>query len=78
MYSKKEQKADLLLQLKSEWLSCNCVDLPPVISVESAGVYIPIWKNEILLAAVHKSPCRTGRNTNVVEPLGFRNKCAVA
>jgi hypothetical protein len=44
MSSKKEQKADLLLQLKSEWLSHTCVDLRPVISVETAGVYIPIWK----------------------------------
>jgi hypothetical protein len=67
MSSKKKQKADLLLQLKSEWLSHNCVDLPPGILVETAGVYIPVWKSEILLAAIYKSPCRTGRNTNVVE-----------
>jgi hypothetical protein len=44
MSSKKEQKADLLLQLNSEWLSHNCVDLPPLISVETAGVYVPVWK----------------------------------
>jgi stringent starvation protein B len=44
MSSKKAQKADLLLQLISEWLSHNCVDLHAVISVETAGVYIPVWK----------------------------------
>ena len=78
MSSKKEQKADLLLQLKSEWLYHNCVDLPPVISVETAEVYITVWKSEILLAVIYKSPCRTGRNTNVVELLILRNKCVLA
>jgi len=78
MSSKKEQKADFLLQLKSERLPHNCVDLPPVISVETAGVHVPVWKSEILFAAIYKSPCRTGRNANVVELLGFRNKCVLA
>jgi len=78
MSSKKKQKADLLLQLISEWLSRNCVDLPPVISVETAGVHVPVWKSEISLAAIYKSPCRTGRNANVVELFGFRKKCVLA
>jgi len=78
MSSKKEQRADLLLQLKSEWLYHNCVDLPTAISLETAGVHVLVWKSEILFAAIYKSPCTTGRNTNVVELLGFRNECVLA
>jgi hypothetical protein len=36
----------------------NHVDLPPLISIEATGVCIPIGNNEILLAAVYRSPGR--------------------
>jgi hypothetical protein len=36
----------------------NHVDLPNLVSVEATGVCIPIGNNEVLLAAVNKSPGR--------------------
>jgi exonuclease III len=35
------------------------VDLPPLISVETTGVCLPIGKQEIPIATVYKSPGRT-------------------
>jgi hypothetical protein len=34
----------------------NPVDLTPLVSVEATGVCIPVGNNEVLLAAVYKSP----------------------
>jgi hypothetical protein len=36
----------------------NHVDLPPLVSLEATGVCIPTANNEILFAAVYKSPGR--------------------
>jgi hypothetical protein len=35
------------------------VDQPPLVSIEAAGICIPIGNCEVLLAAVYKSPNRT-------------------
>jgi exonuclease III len=40
-------------------ISHKHVDLPPLISVETTGVCIPIGNRKILLAAIYKSPGRT-------------------
>jgi exonuclease III len=34
----------------------NHVDLPPLVSIEARGVFLPIGNNEVLLAAVSKPP----------------------
>jgi hypothetical protein len=49
-------------------------DLPPLLSVETRGVCIPIGNTEMLLAAVYKSPQRLWTDTDITELLGFRNK----
>jgi hypothetical protein len=54
------------------------VDLPPLISVEATGVYTPIGKREILLAAVYKSPDRTWSDAHIAELVNFRHKCILA
>jgi hypothetical protein len=51
------------------------VDLPPLISVEATGVYIPIGNREALLAAVHKSPGRAWSDADIAELLNLRHKC---
>lgn len=78
MSARKGQKADLLLQLKREWLHTDCVNVPPVISVEVTGVCVRTGKSEILLAAIYRSQCRRRRNTIVIQLLGFRNVCVQA
>jgi hypothetical protein len=42
---------------------CMNVDLPPLVSVEAIGVCIHIGNQEVLIAAVYKSPGRTMRCT---------------
>jgi hypothetical protein len=45
------------------------VDLPPLVSVEATGVYIPIGNSEVLLAAVYKSPGRAWSDADITELL---------
>jgi hypothetical protein len=54
------------------------VDLPPLVSVEATGVCIPIGNQEILLAAVYKSPGRTWTDAEITELLSFRHTCILA
>jgi hypothetical protein len=54
------------------------VDLPPLVSVEATGVCIPTDNQEILLAAVYKSPGRTWNDADITELLRFRHKCILA
>jgi hypothetical protein len=63
------------LPLQSEKASPSHVDLPPLISIEATGVYIPIGTKEILLAAVYKSPGRTWSDADIAELLSFKHKC---
>ena len=53
-------------------------DLPPLVSVEAAGVCIPIGNNEVLLAAVYKSSRRAWSDADIIELLGVRNKSILA
>jgi hypothetical protein len=52
----------------------NHVDLPPLVSVEATGVCIPIDKNQVLLAAVYKSPGSAWSDADITELLSFRRK----
>jgi hypothetical protein len=54
------------------------VDLSSLISVEATGVCIPIGNQEILLAAVYKSPEQTWNDADIIELLSFRHKCILA
>jgi hypothetical protein len=54
------------------------VELPPLISVEASAVYIPIGNQEILLAAVYKSPGRTWSDADIAELLSLRHKYILA
>jgi hypothetical protein len=54
------------------------VDLPPLISIEATGVYIPNGTKEILLAAVYKSPRRTWSDAGIAELLSLKHKCILA
>jgi hypothetical protein len=56
----------------------NHVDLPPLVSVESTGVCIPIGNSEVLLTAVYKSPGRASSDADIIEPLSFRRKSILA
>jgi exonuclease III len=51
------------------------VDLPPLISIEATGVCIPIGNNEILFAAVYRSPGHAWIDADITELLSFRKKC---
>jgi exonuclease III len=52
----------------------NHVDLPHLFSVEATEVCITIGNNEVLLAAVYKSPGRVWSNADITELLSFRRK----
>jgi exonuclease III len=52
--------------------------LPPLISVEATGVYIPIGNREVLLAALYKSQGRTWSDVDIAELLNLRHKCILA
>jgi exonuclease III len=54
------------------------VDLPPLVSIEATGVYIPIGNKEVFLAAVYKSPSRTWSDTDIMKLLAIRNKTVLA
>jgi hypothetical protein len=54
------------------------VNLPPLISIEATGVYIPIGTKEILLAAVYKSPRRTWSDADIAELFRLKHKCILA
>jgi hypothetical protein len=54
------------------------VDIPPLISVEATGVCIPIGNQDILIAAVNKSPGRIWNDEDITELLSFRHKCILA
>jgi endonuclease/exonuclease/phosphatase (EEP) superfamily protein YafD len=57
----------------------NYVEIsPPLISIGTTGVSIPVGKKEILLAAVYKSPSRDWSDTDIDELLGLRNKAVLA
>jgi hypothetical protein len=56
----------------------NHVDLPPLVSVEEAGVCIPVGNSEVLLAAVYKSPGKAWRDADIIELLSFRRKSILA
>jgi hypothetical protein len=56
----------------------NHVDVPPLISIEATGVCIPIGNNEILLAAVNRSPGRAWSDADITELLSFRKNCILA
>jgi exonuclease III len=56
----------------------NHADLPPLVSIEATGVCIPIGNNEVLLAAVHKSPGHTWNDADIIELLNFRSKSLLA
>jgi hypothetical protein len=49
------------------------VDLPPLVSVEGTGVFIPIGNKEILLSTVYKSPGRTWSDEDITELLSLRD-----
>jgi exonuclease III len=54
------------------------VDLPPLVSVEATGVCIPIGNQDVLIAAVYKSPGCTWNDADISELLGFRHKSILA
>jgi exonuclease III len=56
----------------------RCADLPPLLSAEATGVWIPIGNTEMLHASVYKSPQRLWGDTDNTELLGFRNKSILA
>jgi hypothetical protein len=68
-------KAKLLLQLRKA--SHTCINLPPLLSVEAAGVCIPIGNTEMFHAAVSNFHKDCGV-TDITELLGFRNKSILA
>jgi hypothetical protein len=51
------------------------VDLPPFVSVEATGAFIPVGKREVLLAAGYRSPGQTRTDADITELLSFRDKC---
>jgi len=52
----------------------NHVDLPPLASVETTEICIPVGNSEFVLAAVYTNPGRTQSNANIIMHLSFRNK----
>jgi hypothetical protein len=48
--------------------------LPPLVSIEATGVCVPIGNNEVLLAAVYKSPGHALNDADVTDLLSFRHK----
>jgi hypothetical protein len=54
------------------------VGLPRLVSAEATGVCIPIANQEVLIAAVYKSPGRTGNDADITELLSFKHKCILA
>jgi exonuclease III len=54
------------------------VDLLPLVSVEATGVCMTIGNQEILLAAVYKSPGCNWNDADITELLSFRYKCILA
>jgi hypothetical protein len=56
----------------------NHVDLPHLVSVEAAGVCIPVGNNAVLLTAVYKSPGRALNNADITELLSFKPKTNLA
>jgi hypothetical protein len=56
----------------------NHVDLPPLVSAEATGVYIPIGNSEVLLTAAYTSPGRAWSDADITELLSFRCKSILA
>jgi hypothetical protein len=50
----------------------------PLISVEATRVCLHVGNNEVLLAAVYKSPGRPWSDADIIELLGFRRKTILA
>jgi hypothetical protein len=45
----------------------NHVELPPLVSIEATGIYLPIGNSEVLLAAVYKSLGRAWNDPDVID-----------
>jgi hypothetical protein len=56
----------------------NHVDLPPLISVEATEVGIPVGNEEVLLAAIYKSPGHPWSDADIIELFGFQIKTILA
>jgi hypothetical protein len=56
----------------------NYIDLPPLVSIEFAGVCILIGNSEVSLAAVYKAPGHTWNDADIIELLNFRHKLLLA
>jgi hypothetical protein len=56
----------------------NHVDQPLLVSIEVPRVCIPIGNNEVLLAAVLKSPGHVWNDKDIIELLSFRHKSLLA
>jgi hypothetical protein len=56
----------------------NHIDIPTLVSVEVAGVCIPIGNSEVLLASVYISPNRAWSDADITELLSFRCKSILA
>jgi hypothetical protein len=54
------------------------VDLPPLVSVETTRICIPIGNSEVLLAAVQKSPGHAWNDADIIERLRFIRKSLLA
>jgi hypothetical protein len=51
----------------------NHVDLPPLVSIEATGIWVPIGNREVLLAAVYKPPGRSWSVADVTDLLNVRS-----
>jgi hypothetical protein len=56
----------------------NNIDLTPLVSVEATGVCVVIDNNEVLRAAVCKSPGHAWIDADIIELLSFRHKSILA
>jgi hypothetical protein len=56
----------------------NHADLPPLVSIETTGVCIPIGSSEVLLAADYRSPGHAWNDTGITELLNFRHTSLLA
>jgi hypothetical protein len=56
----------------------NHVALSLLVSIQATGVRIPIGNNEVLLAALCKSPGHAWNDADITELLNFRHKSLLA
>jgi hypothetical protein len=50
-----------------EGITHNHVYLPPLVSIDATGIYIPNGNSEVLLAAVYKAPCHAWNDVDITE-----------